>query len=395
MIWEEYQLGELIHIKHGYAFKSEFFAPEGNHIVLTPGNFHEEGGFKLRGDRDRYYTGSYPSEYLLMKGDLIVAMTEQGEGLLGSSALIPESNKYLHNQRLGLVTVKDSAEIDIFYLYKIFNTEDIRHQISASASGVKVRHTSPDRIYKCKVNLPPLPIQQKIAGILSVYDDLIENNLKRIKLLEEMAQITYEEWFVRLRFPGYESIPINPETGLPEGWNKSKLKDLLTLNYGKSLVSDTRIEGNVPVYGSSGVVGWHNESIVNGPGIIVGRKGNVGSVFWSVNNFYPIDTVYYVTSSFSYYFLYYVLKNTRFINNDAAVPGLNRDAAYAKEAVKPTNDLIVKFEAEIVPAFKAIDKLSNQNKLLSEARDILLPRLMTGVIDVEQYDPADLLREAA
>ncbi len=128
MSWPEIQLGNAIHVKHGFAFKGENFSDNGAHIVLTPGNFNEEGGFRLRPGKDRFYTGDIPEEYILDQGDLIIAMTEQGPGLLGSSALIPEDDKYLHNQRLGLIQVKDESVIDKHFLYYLFNTKTVRGQ---------------------------------------------------------------------------------------------------------------------------------------------------------------------------------------------------------------------------------------------------------------------------
>lgn len=94
--WLDKQLGEFFRIKHGYAFKSLYFASSGQYIVLTPGNFYDEGGFKNKGDKEKYYVGKVPSGFVLKKGDLIVAMTEQAEGLLGSSAIVPKNNLYLH-----------------------------------------------------------------------------------------------------------------------------------------------------------------------------------------------------------------------------------------------------------------------------------------------------------
>jgi type I restriction enzyme S subunit len=118
--WKKQHFGQLFEIKHGYPFKSEHFSIAGPFILLTPGNFYEEGGFKLKG-QEKYYVGDFPSEYILQHDDLLIAMTEQAEGLLGSSILIPEGNKYLHNQRLGLVTHLSEAEIDRFFLYHLFN----------------------------------------------------------------------------------------------------------------------------------------------------------------------------------------------------------------------------------------------------------------------------------
>src|SRR5438046_4266282 len=146
------------------------------------------------------------------------------------------------------------------------------------------------------VPLPPLPTQRHIASILSAYDDLIENNTRRIKILEEMAQMIYREWFVNFRFPGHENVRmVDSELGpIPEGWDATTVGNVLTLEYGKALKEPDRHGGPIPVYGSSGVVGHHSERLTSGPGIIVGRKGNVGSVFLCQSDFWVIDPAYYV-----------------------------------------------------------------------------------------------------
>ena len=103
--WKKSKLGDFFRIKHGYAFKGEYFTNSGKYIVLTPGNFHAEGGLKLKGEKEIYYSGDFPREFILKKGDLIIAMTDlkQSAPILGSAAIIPESNIFLHNQRLGKI----------------------------------------------------------------------------------------------------------------------------------------------------------------------------------------------------------------------------------------------------------------------------------------------------
>ena len=139
MTWRDIALGSAIHVKHGFAFKGEYFADHGEYIVLTPGNFNEEGGFRVRPEKERYYASDIPESYVLDEGDLIVAMTEQGAGLLGSAALVPQAKRYLHNQRLGLVDRIDAALLDKRFLYLLFNTRAVRAQISGSASGSRLR----------------------------------------------------------------------------------------------------------------------------------------------------------------------------------------------------------------------------------------------------------------
>jgi type I restriction enzyme S subunit len=227
--WRDRRIGELFRLKHGYAFKSQYFADYGPYVLLTPGNFYDQGGFRLKGEKEKYYLGEVPSGFVLKRGDLLVVMTEQAEGLLGSPAIIPENNKYLHNQRLGLVTHLKEEIIEKKFLYYLFNSKGVRSQIGASASGVKVRHTSPERIYEVRVTIPSVLVQQKIAVVLSAYDDLIENNLRRIKILEEMAQILYREWFVKFRFPGHQKVKMvnSPLGNIPEGWKVGNVGDLV------------------------------------------------------------------------------------------------------------------------------------------------------------------------
>jgi restriction endonuclease S subunit len=164
--WVTKKLGEVCDIKHGFAFKSEFFANEGEFVVLTPGNYYEAGGYRDRGEKQKYYTGEIPSEYIMKEGDMLVVMTEQAAGLLGSPLLVPESGKFLHNQRLGLVIPKPGIPWCSEFFFHLFNTESVRKAIHDSASGVKVRHTSPTKIGEVEVSFPPLAEQQRIVGLL-------------------------------------------------------------------------------------------------------------------------------------------------------------------------------------------------------------------------------------
>ncbi len=166
--WVEKPLSELCNIKHGYAFEGEFFADKGDYVLLTPGNFYEKGGYRDRGDKQKYYTGEIPRDYVLSKGDLLVAMTEQAAGLLGSPIIVPNSNKFLHNQRLGLVTMKPGVAWTNEFFFHVFNTQKVRKDIHASASGVKVRHTSPTKIGEVVVAFPTsISEQAKIVSALA------------------------------------------------------------------------------------------------------------------------------------------------------------------------------------------------------------------------------------
>jgi type I restriction enzyme S subunit len=176
--WEQLKLGKLISIKHGFAFAgSNFTTIKNNNVLLTPGNFASNGGIKFDWNKQKYYSGEFPPEYILKEGDLIVAMTDLTRAcvILGAPAIIPNSNlKYLHNQRLGLVNIGDLNRLCKNYLFHYFNYSIYRDYLRNSATGTTVSHTSPKTIYEVNLILPPLPEQQKIASILSSVDDKLE-----------------------------------------------------------------------------------------------------------------------------------------------------------------------------------------------------------------------------
>lgn len=281
------KLENVIHIKHGFAFRGEFFTDDiTDKILLTPGNFAIGGGFK--GDKFKYYDGPIPQDYILNEGDVIVTMTDLSKqaDTLGYSAKIPKykSRIYLHNQRIGLVRLTDES-YDINYIYWLMRTADYQRFIAGSATGATVKHTSPSKIGAYKFKAPKNKhIQRRIASILSAYDDLIENNLKRIKLLEELAQRTYEEWFVKFRING-EQLPVDEKTGLPVGWERLSLENCINNfdNKRKPLAKLVREErrGTVshratPFYSISLMVlfwGLHRPGIRSSTSLVL-RQGN-------------------------------------------------------------------------------------------------------------------------
>jgi type I restriction enzyme S subunit len=235
-------------------------------------------------------------------------------------------------------------------------------------------------LHSLKVRAADRVTQERLVSVLAAYDDLIENNRRRIALLEESARCLYREWFVRRRFPGHEHVEII--NGLPVGWERSSISGILELRYGKALKESDRIDGVFPVYGSSGIVGTHKEALVEGPALVVGRKGNVGSVFWAPTDFWPIDTVYYVPKEQTDYWLYLTLPSAGFQNTDAGVPGLNRDFAYSRKVVLPLDRIRRQFDEAVDPMFGQVTMLKTLNRKLAIARDLLLPRLMNGEIPV-------------
>lgn len=283
---------------------------------------------------------------------------------------------------VGFVADPDKADVR-FIKYQI---DMIKLKMQNISKGTTQDNLSLDKLTSFDFLLPSIRTQKKIASILSAYDDLIENNNRRIKILEEMAQAIYREWFVNFRFPGHKKVKmVKSELGMiPEGWEVKRIGEVIELAYGKALKKEDRREGDVSVYGSGGICGYHDQFIVEGPGIIVGRKGNVGSVFWSEENFFPIDTVYYTRSSTSLHYVYFNLLEQYFINTDAAVPGLNRNQAYKNKFLLPSENILRDFSLIIEPIFNQAKLLKNKNNNLRKTRDLLLPKLIRGEIYVEK-----------
>lgn len=194
--WEEKPFSKLCGIKHGFAFAGEFFSNEGEYVLLTPGNFYEEGGYRDRGEKQKYYSGEIPRDYILNCGDLLVAMTEQAAGLLGSPLLAPESDKFLHNQRLGLVTKKPGVAWTSEFFFHVFNTQPVRKAIHASSSGAKVRHTSPTKIGEVVFSFPnSLLEQQRIADCFTTLDDLIAAQTQKQEALKIHKKALMQQLF--------------------------------------------------------------------------------------------------------------------------------------------------------------------------------------------------------
>jgi len=288
------------------------------------------------------------------------------------------SEDCLTNQQINSVVPFDPSHSKFIYYLLNYYMEVFRGM--GFSGGVATPIINKTNFSSVKLKVPIKEFWSEIGKVLSVYDDLIENNRRRIHLLEESARLLYKEWFVQLRFPSHEHVKVNDS--VPFGWEKKPIKEVLTLNYGKALKADNRVPGLFPVYGSSGDVGCHNKALVEGPALVVGRKGNVGRIYWVKKNFWPIDTVYFISKEESNLFLYYALQNVAFINTDVAVPGLNRDMAYSREIIIPTDNILNLFLDEVEPIHAQIEQLTEYNKKLVEARDLLLPRFMNGDLAV-------------
>ncbi len=251
-------------------------------------------------------------------------------------------------------------------------------------SGATVDRLPLEKFPDIPVRFPSLPIQKRIAEILTAYDDLIENNRRRMALLEESARLLYREWFVRLRFPGHEHTRIL--NGVPEGWERKTLGDALTLKRGYDLPANDRIDGPIPIVSSSGITGYHVEKKCDPPGIVTGRYGTLGQVYFIQEPFWPLNTALYVSdykdtpAAYAAMLLEFSLEGTQ--SDKAAIPGLNRNVAHCLPLLWPPKPLRDEFNEFAVLSYEQSRILAQQNQKLITARDLLLPKLMSGEIEV-------------
>ena len=397
-------------MRHGFAFRGEYFSDHGRFIVLTPGNFYDEGGFKPKSGIEKFYSAEPPDDYVLHRDDLVVAMTEQVQGLLGSSALIPEDGVYLHNQRIGLVEL--ACDVDRRFVYYLFNTPHVRNQIQATATGSKIRHTAPGRIEAVEAAFPPLPIQRKIAAILCAYDDLIENNDRRIKILEETARRIYREWFVHFRYPGHETVPLRASAfgPIPDGWNVGSLGEVVDVNArtARSLEAFESVEYIDISSVETGRVQARRKLL---PAEAPGRARRLlqdGDTIWSTvrPNLRAYALIAKPASSWlastgfavlsprlvPMSFLYALATDERFVSylvnhaTGSAYPAVTGSVFEKAPIVQPPAALLARYAEIGDPTLRLAAELRTTNSVLASARDLLLPGLISGEIDVRDLD---------
>lgn len=309
------------------------------------------------------------------------------EATLNLYAKIPENFWGCLGRRMALIR-PNPKKISGDFLYYYFFSDQWRNVIAENiVTGATVDRIPLIRFPTFLINIPPLKIQQKIASILSAYDDLIENNKKQIKLLEEAAQRLYKEWFVDLRFPGHESAKI--VDGIPEGWQDGTVELIAPFKRGKTITKEKAEEGNIPVVaGGLEPAYYHNVSNANGPVVTVSASGaNAGYIRIYYENIWASDCSFCDCKISKYWsFIYCFLKENK-KTIDSLQKGSAQPHVYAKDinAINlniPGNNLLNQFINTVEIFFKRIGMLERQNKIAIEARNRLLPKLMSGKIEV-------------
>jgi type I restriction enzyme S subunit len=329
-------------------------------------------------------TDSEIDRFCLQNGDLLFGRRSLVESGAGKCSLIDNLiEKTTFESSIIRVRLDPNLALPKFYYYW-FKSLRGSGAIRAIVTGTNVKGIKGSDLKNITVDYPSIITQQKIADILSKYDDLIENNRRRIELLERSARLLYKEWFVRLRFPGHEHTPIID--GIPEGWERLKLGEVLTLQRGFDLPSAKRTHGQYPIFASTGINGYHEKAKVQAPGIVTGRSGSLGKVMYIAEDFWPLNTTLYVKDFIKVdaVFALHLLENLHLeqYNAGAAVPTLNRNDIHKIKVLCPSCTLKSLFLAFANPIYTQIHFLDRYNQKLKQARDILLPKLMNGEIEV-------------
>lgn len=289
--------------------------------------------------------------------------------------------KFNAYQRTYIIESANEEELNIRYLCYALNQQ--LRLLKTMSSGSTTKFLTIRMLDNLDIPLLGINIQTQIVNILSAYDDLIENNQKQIKLLEEAAQRLYKEWFADLRFPGHENTKI--VDGVPEGWRRGLLKELISVNYGKDH-KKAPADGNIPVYGSGGLMRKCNKSLFSGEAVLIPRKGSLNNIMYVDETFWTVDTMFYATMKQPHtaIFVYFFVKafDMYSMNIGAAVPSMTTKILDAMDVVIPDKETLEKFDKYAKVYFNKIKTLQGQNERLKTARDLLLPKLMSGEVEV-------------
>ena len=423
--WPEVALGDLVEIRHGFAFKGEYFRDEApGDILLTPGNFAIGGGFKR--DQRKFYRGPVPEEFVLQPGELLVSMTDLSKhsDTLGYAAVVPQpppETRYLHNQRLGKVTVKGDAAIELRFLHYLLRSNDYREEVLASATGTTVKHTSPDRLRRFRFNCPPLAEQGRIARILSSLDEKIELNRRQNDSLEAIARAMFRSWFIDFdpvrakadeQSTGLSSQIANlfpdhfedSEFGLiPNGWHVAPLGQVVTINPLRSLRKGTvapYLEMNSMPNDSARATNVVNREFgsgmrfMNGDTLVAritpclenGKTCFVDfledeQVGWGSTEYVVLSPSGIVPPLFAYFLARTEVFRSHAISSMSGSSGRQRVSLGALErflVVVPPSEISQQFDRHAIAILSRMRTNDEQRITLTELRDGLLPRLISG-----------------
>ncbi len=363
MSWEQVQLVDIVSLRTG-KLDSNAAVEDGSHPFFTCA----QQTFRI--DEPAFNTKA-----VLLGGN-------NAAGIFPLKYYEGQFNAY---QRTYVIESLDPNVLIIRFLYYALRPA-LSHFQSASI-GAATQYLTKGILDSFKVGIPPIATQNCIVSILSTYDNLIENNRRRIQLLEQAAWLLYKEWFVHLRFPGHEHTTIT--NGIPAGWERKTLGDVVKVVKGKNITKDSVKNGSVPVVaGGLSPAYYHDTANAVGPVITVSASGaNAGYVNLYHEDIWASDCSYISTTSTEYLCYFYLLLTSKQKEVFGFQKGVAQPHVYPKDLQRlplfePTKNIVRLFEEFVLCNFKQVKILLAQNKLLTQARDLLLPRLMNGVISM-------------
>lgn len=421
---KKYKLGELLDVTRGASLSGEYYATEGEYIRLTCGNFdYNNNCFKENTSKDNlYYTGSIKPEFIMEKGDIITPLTEQAIGLLGSTAMIPESGKYIQSQDVAKIVCKKDL-LYPNYAYYLVSSQLVKNQLSAAAQQTKIRHTSPDKIKDCTVWIPDIENQKWIGDLLASIDRKIALNRAINRNLEALAKQIYDYWFVQFDFPDENGRPYKSSGGkmvwnetlkrsIPQQWKVDSIGNIVVLLKDGTHNPPKRVECGVPLltgtmfgdnfldYSKATYITKEDYDTIHSQyqpqegDVIMTKIGTIGNVNYIRSKDLPIaihcnSALLRFPMEWDKVYPYFLCKSPLFKSRLKAVKGqsiqefvsLDRIASIQMEI--PSIDVIKKFNLVINPIFKALAFSVSQIETQTKQRDELLPLLMNGQVGVE------------
>ena len=409
---KKYKLGELMEVTRGMSLSGEYYSTKGELMRLTLGNFdYHKNCFKEDKSKENlYFTGEVKEGFILNKDDIVTPLTEQAIGLLGSTAKIPCSGKYIQSQDVGLIKCNDKLNPN--YAFYLIPSKLVRKQLSVAAQQTKIRHTSPDKIKGCTVWIPEYDKQEKIGKLLSSLDDKIALNNRINAKLEQMAKRLYDYWFVQFDFPGADGKPYKSTGGkmvwneelkreIPEGWEVGILSDIANITMGQSPEGSSYNEdgkGTIFYQGSTdfGIRFPTVRMYTTEPT----RFAKKGDILMSVRA--PVGAVNIANTdccigrglaalnskigSITYlWYLMDVFKHT-FENKNAAgttFGSITKDELFNLPVVIPQKEIIFAFNEKTFSIFNYQLSIEKETQKLTALRDRLLPLLMNGQVEVK------------
>lgn len=410
------KLGDILEAKRGTSLSGEYYDTKGKYIRLTLGNFnYPGGGFKENNiKKDIYFTGPIKKEFILHKGDIITPLTEQVAGLLGETARIPESDKFIQSADVALL-IPNEKYLDKDYMYYLISSSGIKKQLSAAAQQTKIRHTSPDKIKLCETWIPPLEFQKKAAGLLKAIDDMIANNMAIILETTSITKTLYDYWFMQFDFPDENGKPYKSSGGkmiwsdeikreLPATWQVRRLHDIA--EYVTEKISNEKLDENTYV-GNDNMLnemgGKKYSEYVPDKGVSTKYKagdvlvGNIRPYFHKIwrasctGGCSPDVLCLRALEGIPSEFLFAVLARKSFFDYDTAGTKGSKMPRGDKTHIMNypvvfNKDIAEKFANTVGSILPMVEVLQSENQELSSLRDFLIPLLMNGQVTFKEKE---------